>query len=524
MRRVLPITCAVITFAFGCSEDPLVRLQPKIEVDPESVDFGEGIVNADNFFMLTIRNAGEGLLEIDRVTFSPDSGVFGAQDVPEVVRPIVEDEVMLVVFRPRAPREMYEGTMTIHSNDPVRPELAVPLAGVGGVREIEVVPMRVDFGVVNEGTAPRRAIEIKNVGKDVLTISRVTFTSTSVDLRLVPDTWTGGTIAALTSTIVEVEYAPVDLGADRALVTISSDDEDEPTTEVEVVGYANLAPRAIAWACERTPGTAGCEGVPTFRDASAGVRRALNFDGRESTDPEGGRIDSYRWMLIEKPMGAAGLFQSSADLQDRRGATGDLQVDRVGRYEYRLIVRDERGLDSLDRPESHIVVRPKDLEVRLVWDVGTDVDLHLVRPGGAVGDYGSGQIGTSTGSDCSSFNRAPNWSDPMSPFDDPSLDRDVVSGEGPEIISLDAPEDTGAYEVFAHYCDSRNVGVNVHATLEVWVRGEVVATFPETAGQRLVPGDLWNGLTLTWDATTESVAVTEGTSAPTSRPGLCRSN
>jgi hypothetical protein len=522
VRRAILIAVALNTFA--CSDDPLVRLQPKIVVEPNAVDFGDGIVNRDNFVELTITNGGEGVLEIDRVTFTPDSGVFGAQDVPEVVQPIVDEQTMLAVFHPRAPHEIYEGTMTIHSNDPVTPALEVPLDGVGGVREIEVLPMRVDFGVVNEGTAPVRAIEIKNVGKDILTITRVTFTSTSTDLALVAGTFTGGTIEALTSTIVEVRYSPVDLGSDSALVTISSDDEDEPTTEVEVVGTANLAPRAIAWACERTPGTPGCENAPTFRDASAGVRRALNFDGRESTDPEGGRIDSYRWELIEKPDGAAGLFQSSEDRQDRRGATGDLQVDRVGRYEYRLIVRDERGLDSLDRPESHIVVRPKDLEVRLVWDVGTDVDLHLVRPGGSVGDYGSGQVGTSTGSDCSSFNRSPNWNDPMSPFDDPSLDRDVVSGEGPEIISLDAPEAGGAYEVYAHYCDSRNVGVNVHATLEVLVRGEVIATYPTDAGQRLVPGDLWNGLTLTWDLASESVMVVENATAPTSRPQLCRSN
>ena len=40
--------------------------------------------------------------------------------------------------------------------------------------------------------------------------------------------------------------------------------------------------------------------------------------------------DAATWArMIEKPDGAAGIFQSSNDLRDRRGATGDLQVDRA---------------------------------------------------------------------------------------------------------------------------------------------------------------------------------------------------
>lgn len=517
---------AVATFAimFACADDPLSRVQPRIEVDPASLDFGEGIIDRDNVLLLSITNAGEGLLEISSVDFVPNSGVFAARDVPATVRSFVDEQRLTVVFVPRTPRERYDGALIIRSNDPVEPNLEVPLTGVGGVREIDVTPTAVDFGVVNEGTAPRRAITIANVGKDALDVTRVTFTSTSVDLTLVPGTFAGGTIEAGSSTVVEVQYSPVDLGYDDALLTINSNDEDEPTVDVPIRGLANLAPRAIAWACNRAAGQVGCEGVPTFRDASAGIRRSIGFDGRESTDPEGGRIDSYRWQLIEKPDGAAGLFQSTEDRQDRRGATGDVQVDRVGRYEYRLIVKDERGLDSLDRPESHIVIRPKDLELRLTWDVGTDVDLHFVRPGGTVGDYGSGAIGTSTGSDCSSFNRAPNWRDLSSPFDDPSLDRDVVSGVGPEVVSIDAPESGRPYEVFAHYCDSRNVRVNVHATLRVLVRGEEIATIPDEAGFRLVPGDLWRGATVVWDDATETVTVTADAAPAVARPDICRSN
>lgn len=509
----------------GCPDEPLSLVHPKIVVAPEALDFGVGIVGADNPGMLVVSDLGAAPLEISSYTIEPPTTVFRVVGGPTELAPNVS-EPLLLAFVPQRARERTEAELVIRSNDPVRPEVRVPLVGVGGVREIEVTPLDLDFGVVDEGTAPVRAIEIANVGGDPLAVSAVTWTSTSVDLGLVVGGWAGGVLLPGTSTVVRVVYSPTDLGGDRGVVSIRSDDEDEPLVEVAVRGYANLAPRAIAWGCEvLRGGQIGCDGAVKRRVWSLGLRQRLGLDGRESADPEGAVISTYRWALEVRPdQSAAAVFHSTDDRNLRKRATGDLEVDRVGRYELRLIVTDDRGLQSLDRPESRITIRPKDLEILLRWDVGTDVDLHVVRPAGTVGDYGTGQVGTSTGSDVTSFNRAPNWNDLATSEDDPRLDIDDVSGRGPEIVSLDGPVDGESYAVFAHYCDSRNVGVPVNVTAEIYVRGVLIATVPEGgAGYPLVSGEVWEAAAVVWRRAALMADVTPGlTNRPVLRPDLCR--
>lgn len=519
VRRGLVLLPSIL--ALACADDPLTRLLPKLTVDPEAIDFGAGIVMQDNLQTLALKNEGDGVLVISGIDVEPAGGVFSVREVPDGLGSRAEDE-LTVVFVPQRAKERYDAKLIIHSDDPTRPNLEVPLTGVGGIREIEVFPTNVDFGVVNEGTAPRRAVEIRNLGGDPLDVSSVTFTSTSVDLGLLPGTPSRLVVPALTSTVVELVYSPTDLGADRGTLVLLSNDEDEPRVEVPVTGRANLAPRAIAWGCEKVANQIGCEGQQQRRSISAGLRRSVGLDGRESYDPEGGPLDGFRWIIVERPAPSnAAVFHSTDDLVMRKRATGDLLVDAVGRYDLRLVARDERGLESLDRPESHVVIGPKDLEVRLVWDIGTDLDLHLVRPNGVVGDYGNRQVGTSTGSDCSAFNREPNWNDPGSRLDDPRLDRDEVTGIGPEIISLDSPE-AGAYTLYAHYCDSRNVNVNAHVTAELYVRGLLIDRFPVMDGFRILPGQLWEAATITWDATNQTATAAPGTAPVEARPQLCR--
>lgn len=517
-----------LIFVAGCPDDPLTKVLSCIEVDPESIDFGEGIVDQDNVVPLTVRDCGEGNLELTSVSVMNEGGdVFSARDVPRFIGSFNSDQIS-VVFVPHLAHAMYRGTLIIASNDPARPEVRVPLQGIGGVREIDVVPLSIDFGTVNEGTAPRRAIEVHNIGKDPLAVSSVVFTSTSVDMRLAPGTFTEGVLLPGTSTVVEVVYSPVDRGADSGVVTIFSNDEDEPSVDVSVIGNANLAPIAIAWGCDKplAPGTAGCDGMTKLHVMTAGFRRLVGIDGRDSHDPEGGAILEYRWRVEARPNDSrSGIFYSTDDTMLRKKATGDFLVDVVGSYDLRLIVKDERGLESLDREDSHVHILPRDLEILLRWDLATDVDLHVVRPGGTIGDYGSGRVNTSTGSDCSTFNRAPNWSDLSTSMDDPSLDKDDVTGRGPEIVSLDAPEDGGEYHAFAHYCDSHMSPLSTAVTIEVYVRGERVGSVPATGGFTLAPGEAWDGATVTWHrGDPPSVDIEEHTATmPVLMPELCLS-
>jgi hypothetical protein len=512
----------------GCGEDPLTKLKPRIEVEPAEIDFGAGIVGQTNVRPLVVRNRGNGVLELRGVDVAAGAEVYNVRDPPVTVQPTSESR-MSVVFVPRAAHEIDQGALLFRSNDPIRPMLRVPLHGTGGVRKIEVVPMSIDFGLVNEGSPARRSIEIRNIGGDPLDVASVTWTSTSVDMMLAPRTFTGGILAPKTSTVVEVVYAPIDLGSDRGIVTIRSDDEERPVIEVPVRGDGHLAPRAIAWGCDKpaTPGHVGCDGVPTSHALTVGFRKLVGLDGRKSYDPQGAPIGTFEWRLVERaPESRSAIHYSQSDLDQRKKATADIDIDRIGRFDLRLIVKDQHGLESIDRPESHVTVTPRDLQILLHWDVPTNVDLHFVRPGGRVGDYGTRVTGTSTGADCSTYNREPHWSDRPNHAGDPELDRDDVLGTGPVIISMDNPVDGGTYQVFVHYCDSRDRHVPVKAKVEVRVRGELVATIPALGpGFALASSELWQAAALTWDASGGSPrAIVEAMTqaSPVPAPRLCR--
>jgi len=512
---------ALASITASCDDETIGAIHGRIDV-PEEIDFGEGCLNADNVQRIHIKNVGAAILEVSGATVMPDDGVFRVEVAPE--RIAVSDRSPLdVVFVPPRERVTYTATLIIKSDDPDTPDRAIALRGVGGFREVDVAPMSIDFGLVNEGSAPRRSVTITNLGGQPLQIPSVTWTSTSVDMGLAPDAFTAGTIACRTATTVDLVYSPTDTGADRGTLTIRTDDADEPQIDVEVVGVANLAPRAVAHICDIVAGQTGCPEADRRKRHTATVGQRRGLEGRESFDPEGAGIAEYRWVVAE-PEGSTDvtIFHSSADRMNEK-ATGDVELSAPGKYELRLIVKDDRGLDSFDTPESRVRLAPKDLEVLLKWDVRTDVYLHFVRPAGAVGDYGNQGAGTSTGSDCSTFNRAPDWGTIGASNDDPRLDIDVVTGRGPEIISMDDPEEGGEYSVFAHYCDSQNRRVAVDVTLEVYVEGVVVQTVPAPPSTfSLAPGELWQAATVRWVSDSPPMAeVIPSMGTPVAMPDLC---
>ncbi len=517
----LAIVSTAMLLLVGCDGSELSKLNPRIVVEPEALDFGDGNIDQDNILPLLVKNRGAGILEISDVLVEPQTGIFSAA-LAALEAPLMpnEERVLNVVFRPSTPKEVYNGALLLQSNDPLNETLRVPLTGVGGIREIEVFPEEIDFGLVNEGAAPRMTLEIRNLGGDPLIVSEVVWTSTSADMSLVEGTFLSGAVMPMTSTVVEVVYSPIDLGGDAATITIRSNDEDEPEVIVPVRGRANLAPRAIAFICDKVLDQFGCLPTERRKRISAGFGGSLALDGTDAFDPEGGEILEFKWEILEKPENSLLSRPFTDGATD--GATGDFPVDRVGRYHVRLTVKDERGLQSIPNEDSDVWVQPKDLEVLLRWDLETDVDIHLVQPGGALGDYGSGRVGTSTGSDCSTFNRAPNWGDISVSTDDPGLDKDEVSGQGPERISIDDPETQGPYTVWAHYCDSRGVGINVFATVEVWVKGELIQIIPELDGVRLDPSQAWEAARITWDDQAQTAIVEASSAAPVDMPQLCQ--
>jgi len=512
----------------GCSKEEILALSPQIDVSPERLDFGWAIVGQENRLTLTLKNSGAAVLELKNIRIEPASATeFFADPHPRALMPGQTAE-FAVVFVPLTPRAIYSARLVITSNDPLREEVEIPLDGRGGYREIKVVPREIDFGVVDEGAGYQREIIIENVGEEALEISSLTWTSTSTDMKPDHALASSLSIAARTSTSVFLSYHPTDLYGDTGTFHIRSNDEREPEIEIPVRGYGNLAPIAMAWGCHTVFSQVGCSPEARGRRFTMSVGQRTGLDGRESYDPEGKTISSFRWTIVSAPQNSNGLvFHTTDDITLRNRATGDFEISTVGRYDLRLIVTDERGVESFDSPESHILLAPKDLQILLRWTIAADVDLHVVAPGGQLGDYGSGEIGTSTGTDCSWANRGPNWNDISTRLDDPRLDIDAVSSRGPEITSINQPQSNGDYRIFAHYCDSHSVGESVALTMELYVEGDLIETVSSAdLGVTLDSRQAWEIGTVTWNpnAIPKAAFLAPRTANVFMAPQLCLSN
>src|SRR5687768_15647437 len=110
-----------------CGEgSPLSRVEPKLEVAPEVLAFGDVAIGATKRLSLTLRNPGTGDLTIDSVdAMSPF-----ATALPGPVIAAGAEVTIEVAFSP-SNDEAASGSLAILSNDPANPTVTVPLSGRG---------------------------------------------------------------------------------------------------------------------------------------------------------------------------------------------------------------------------------------------------------------------------------------------------------------------------------------------------------------------------------------------------------
>jgi len=118
---------------------------------------------------------------------------------------------------------------------------------------------------------------------------------------------------------------------------------------------------------------------------------------------------------------------------------------------------------------------------------GTDLDLHFLNPNGEWFDLPW---------DCFWQNRHPNWGDPVSILDDPSLTIDDTNGLGPEVISLENPEPGMVYKIGVHYFTDHGYGPS-YAAVKVYFDGSLAF---EESGRLLNEREFWEVAAVDWDA------------------------
>ncbi len=176
-----------------------------------------------------VQGTGPGRPRPDWVSVFPASGV---------TPPGTTDDLYVVLDATVAAEGLHEAIVIIESNDPDEGRLDVPLMlTVTATPDISISHTAFDFGGVMVGSSGERHLQVLNEGNSVLRVLDVTtdhefFSGEPESLLLEP-----GEAQDLV-----VVFAPLEGGEVAALLTIHSDDHDEGSLEVELIGRGLVPP------------------------------------------------------------------------------------------------------------------------------------------------------------------------------------------------------------------------------------------------------------------------------------------
>jgi len=149
---------------------------PEITVTPESIEFGTGIIGNTYIEEFSIENTGTDSLIIYAINLEGED-VFYLKDPAKYDEYIIkpgEEEIIELFFQPFEEKD-YSANLIIECNDPVTPEIEVPVSGKG-VEEAPAISLSTDtiyFGKVNTGDYKDSIFTIINSGSLPLIIEDI---------------------------------------------------------------------------------------------------------------------------------------------------------------------------------------------------------------------------------------------------------------------------------------------------------------------------------------------------------------
>lgn len=250
----------------------------------------------------------------------------------------------------------------------------------------------------------------------------------------------------------------------------------------------------------------GCGGGSTDDGGGSSGTSNVTFGG--ATDGSGapitsGGTTSNRVMTITGTItAAAGTTIVTASIWVNGEKRADLALTVAGNlYSYTSSIELMSGLNVIvvkntdsaggNHQSSDFTVTctqaPVAVHVQLAWNTeGTDVDLHLLKPGGAA--FESDPATDSV--DCGYSNMTPDWNgngirnvrdgSAFADAQDPVLDVDDVDGNGPENIVISTPV-SGTYGVGIYFYSDHGYTAPTTPVVKIWVNGQLVATYTKAA-------------------------------------------
>lgn len=234
-----------LALLLGCIQTPgqkdsLDTLDPTSEgvivVSPTTLEFGEVTVGASSSQVVTVSNAGAGVLALGAVSAVEGASEFTVLVPTDGLLDPGESTSVTVSFVPSRDGAA-TGRIVLNSDDVATPVTYVDVAGTGLAGHLAVSADLPDLGTVQIGCLASAAVTITNDGNAELVVSGADLGGTSpefsIDFRGTPLPWT---IAPGASHTAWVDYSPLDDTPDEATLRIESSSPAVEAAEVTITG------------------------------------------------------------------------------------------------------------------------------------------------------------------------------------------------------------------------------------------------------------------------------------------------
>ncbi len=478
---------------------PLAALVPAGEFDPMSLDFGEVPVGMSARLPADLKNIGPLPFTITEVVRANSFNMYGDGKSNLIDETLASDAIKTVdvEFLAMAEGEV-KGEMIVRADDL---EIKLQVRGVGVIRRLPKIvldPTSLDFGSVELNGSGTRTVTLRNEGNAPGTITGARLATTGADVNPMDTYRLSGvgfplTLAEGGTAEVTVSFHPTTGGQKRDQITfLGMQPQGDLVLDLDGSGLESRG---------------GLVCTPATLDYGR-VERGMTQSQTVNCEARGGQVQftsatieagpSASLFAISLPPPATMLnagdtvrffveFRPDGLPQPHRSAAVVAFTGAMGPQTVRIPITGEVIPPPVTNTAISIVMR---------WDTNlTDVDLHLIRPGGQFFDNPS---------DCYFANLSPDWGVRGDTTDNPFLDVDDTDGRGPENINLSRAA-AGDYSVQVHFWSGF---VATRATVEIFLDGASVGTFD----RNFACGDLWNVGTISWNGST-------GTFNPVNRVG-----
>jgi subtilisin family serine protease len=286
------------TYGWGRLDLSMIPIgEPEMQLSVLALGFGEVVIGQSHTLTLSILNTGTASLVLGNVDLT-GSGDFSASSRALVVPPDRSQGVLLS-FTPTSIGGK-AGTLTLETNLSTSRTRALSLSGTGVRVPPPLAPRlalglaQVSLGTTEVGRATTQTLSIANTGSATLTVTGISSADPAITVSP-----TALAIPSGEARAVYVTFLPRSSGVFRTDLTISSDDPDQSTYQVAVLGSVEAVDEVFS--LELRPGMAASQGSYlvkadesiTVSISGLSLAGAVGFAGVLEYDPDQVTFEGY---------------------------------------------------------------------------------------------------------------------------------------------------------------------------------------------------------------------------------------